>query len=103
MGMKPSVIRNHERHLKWETAKEKKIAQAIMTSMVIKQIVPMVQMQIDKAKDGDTKAFDTLLDRTLGPAKATLDVTGEVKFSLSSLASQWEEQQKAKQENETES
>ncbi|MBP9771424.1 MAG: hypothetical protein KBD16_00655 [Candidatus Pacebacteria bacterium] len=92
--MSKASIEKLERHLKWEAAKEKKIAQDIMTKMVLAEIRPMVEAQIQNAKDGDTKAFDTLLDRTVGTAKSTLEVTGEVKFSLSSLAQQWEEQQK---------
>ena len=100
--MKKSTIRNHERHLAWEAAKERKIAQEIMTKMVLAETRPMVQAQISKALEGDTKSFDTLMDRTIGPAKTTVEVTGDVKFSLVSLAARWEEQQKKKLEDKSE-
>ena len=64
--------------------------------MVYKEIEPIVLALIEKAKEGDHKTAELLFDRTFGKAKENLEISGEIKFSLASLAEQWEEQQKEK-------
>lgn len=96
ISVKPSAIRNHERYLKAEARQRNKVALDVLREAVYLEMAPMVRAQIDKALEGDTKAFSELMDRTYGKPKENLDITGDVKFSISSLAEQWEEQQKQK-------
>lgn len=96
--MKRSVIANHERHLKWEAQKQNKIALEVLKQLVYAEVRPIVIALIDKAKGGDHKSAEVLFDRAFGKPLASVEHSGEIKFSLTSLASQWEEQQKLKEE-----
>lgn len=90
--MKSTSLANHERYLKIEVAKKNAIALNKLREMVYAEIVPIARALIEKAKEGDTRAAELLLERTLGKVKQGMEV--DVKFSLSSLAQQWEEREK---------
>ena len=92
--MKNSSLTNHERYLKQEAAKQNKVAQQILRDLLYTEMRPIVLALIEKAKSGDHKTAELLFDRAFGKAKESLEVSGEIKFSLVSLAQQWEEQQK---------
>jgi hypothetical protein len=94
--MKHSAVTNHERYLKQQQAHQNRIALQSIREMVYKEIEPIVLALIEKAKEGDHKTAELLFDRTFGKAKENLEISGEIKFSLASLAEQWEEQQKEK-------
>ncbi len=97
--MKSSALANHERHLRQEMVKKNKIALDFLRDAVYLEMKPIVLALIERAKSGDYKTAEMLFDRAFGKVKESLEV--DVKFSLSSLAAQWEEQQKAKQESDT--
>ncbi len=98
--MSKSTLAKHERAIRWEAQKKNKIALDTLRALVYADMKPMVEAQILKAKEGDTKAFDSLLDRAFGKAKENLEISGDVKFSLSSLAQQWEERRKLPQDEQ---
>jgi hypothetical protein len=89
-----ALITNHERYLAAQTRKEAKIALDILRSKVFEKTGPIVDALIVKALDGDHKTAELLFDRAFGKAKESVSV--DVKFSLATLAEQWQEQQKAK-------
>lgn len=94
--MTPAKTREHENILRRQYAERHKIALDKIRMMVYAEIKPIVEALIGKAKDGDHKAAELLFDRTFGKAKENLAITGDVKFSLSSLAEQWKERQEQK-------
>ena len=97
--MKQSSIANHERFLKQEMIKKNKIALDFLRETVYTEMKPIVLALIERAKGGDYKTAEMLWDRAFGKVKESLEV--DVKFSLSSLAQQWEDQQKARQAEDT--
>lgn len=94
--MTPAKLANNERWIAAETKKEAKIALDILRHKVFVATAPIVDALIAKALDGDHKTAELLFDRAWGKSKESLEV--DVKFSLSSLAEQWEAQQKLKRE-----
>lgn len=94
--MKNSSLANKERYLRQQALQEKKIALDILRAEVMKEMRPIVLALIDKAKEGDHKTAELLFDRTFGKVKDTVDVN--VQFSLSSLAQEWEEQQREREQ-----
>lgn len=98
--MKPSAIANHERALKWERAKQNKVAMEVLRDLVYMEMKPIALALIERAKTGDHKTAELLFDRTFGKAKENLEVDVNVKFSLVDLATKWAEQEKLKEGNE---
>ncbi len=96
--MKPSTLENHERWIAAQTKKEAKIALDILRVKVFEKTGPIVDALISKALAGDHKTAELLFDRAFGKPKESMDV--DVKFSLSSLAHAWEEQEKIKALNQ---
>lgn len=94
--MKRPAVRRHESELRQGFAERRKLAMEKLRTMVYADMEDIVGSLITKAKDGDHKAADLLFDRAFGKAKENLEITGDVKFSLSSLAQQWKEQQEQK-------
>ena len=92
-----ALISNHERWIAAETKKEAKLALDILRLKVFKATAPIVDALILKALDGDHKTAELLFDRAFGKAKESVSV--DVKFSLATLAEQWQAQQKAKEIN----
>jgi len=99
MSVQTSVAKL-ERSLKWERVKMNKVAQETLRTMVYAEMRPIVEALIEKAKTGDHKTAELLFDRTFGKVKESLELSGEVKFSLSNLAAQWEEQKQLEQHAE---
>ena len=96
--MKRVAKTNAERHIKWETAKQNKIALDVLRGLVYVEMRPIVLALIEKAKGGDHKTAELLFDRAFGKTPASVEHTGEIKFSLTGLAQQWEDQQRVKLE-----
>ncbi len=94
--MKKSSIVNHERFIRQETAKQNRMALSVMRDLVVAEMRPIVLALIERAKTGDKGTAELLFDRTFGKVKDNLELSGDVKFSLSSLAAEWEEQQRRK-------
>lgn len=59
---------------------ETEAAKKRIAELVNAEIEPLVQAQIKIAKKGNTKAFDSLMDRAHGRPAQTIEHTGDVKL-----------------------
>lgn len=58
-------------------ALEAEMARKMIAEMLHEHLPAMIAAQIEKAKAGDTKAFQELLDRTYGKASQAVELTGK--------------------------
>ena len=93
-----ALLSNHEKHIAAETRKEARIALDVLRAKVFREMAPIVDALIAKALDGDHKTAELLFDRAFGKAKESTTI--DIKFSLATLAEQWQEQQKLKAAHE---
>lgn len=71
--MRKSAIKKHERHLKWEKAKQEKM----MNDILYEQTVPLVNALVDIAlTERNPTAINSILDRAYGKARQNIGLDG---------------------------